>query len=165
MCEFLSGWQSGACHFGSLWSWHWLLTSFLWFSYLKHISFIKNNFPPLCLMPDQFLMGIRQVTVCFSYFFCKSIIIRYWRYPSQKMTSVLMTQLHWIMTVLIQPHFVWSLGELSFWKEYPPPHLTRLPVQVNSYGHCGTVSSPNHTFSLAGLNKRLTSNSCTYFRL
>ena len=26
--------------------------------------------------------------------------------------------------------------------------------QVNSYGHCGTVSSPNHTFSWAGLNKR-----------
>ena len=37
--------------------------------------------------------------------------------------------------------------------------------QVNSYGHCGTVSSPNHTFSWAGLNKRITSNSCTYFRL
>ena len=37
--------------------------------------------------------------------------------------------------------------------------------QVNSYGHCGTVSSPNHSFSWAGLNKRLTSNSCTYFRL
>ena len=37
--------------------------------------------------------------------------------------------------------------------------------QVKSYGHCGTVSSPNHTFSWAGLNKRLTSNSCTYFRL
>ena len=37
--------------------------------------------------------------------------------------------------------------------------------QVNSYGHCGTVSSPNHTFSWAGLNKRLTNNSCTYFRL
>ena len=30
--------------------------------------------------------------------------------------------------------------------------------QVNSYGHCGTVSSPNHTFSWAGSNKRLTSN-------
>ena len=28
--------------------------------------------------------------------------------------------------------------------------------QVNSYGHCGTVSSPNHTFSWAGLNKRIT---------
>ena len=37
--------------------------------------------------------------------------------------------------------------------------------QVNSYGHCGMVSPPNHTFSWAGLNKRLTSNSCTYFRL
>ena len=37
--------------------------------------------------------------------------------------------------------------------------------QVNSYGHCGTVSPPNHTFSWAGLNKRLTSNLCTYFRL
>ena len=36
---------------------------------------------------------------------------------------------------------------------------------VNSYGHCGTVSSFNHTFSWAGLSKRLTSNLCTYFRL
>ena len=30
--------------------------------------------------------------------------------------------------------------------------------QVNSYGHCGTVSSPNHTFFWASLNKQLTSN-------
>ena len=37
--------------------------------------------------------------------------------------------------------------------------------QVNSYGHGGTVSSPNHTFSWANLNKQLTSTSCTYFRL
>ena len=37
--------------------------------------------------------------------------------------------------------------------------------QVNSYGHCGTVSSSNHTFSWTGLNKRLTSFLCTYFRL
>ena len=36
---------------------------------------------------------------------------------------------------------------------------------VNSYGHCGTVSSLNHTFSWAGLSKRLTSNLCPYFRL
>ena len=36
---------------------------------------------------------------------------------------------------------------------------------VNSYGHCGTVSSLNYTFSWAGLSKRLTSNLCTYFRL
>ena len=36
---------------------------------------------------------------------------------------------------------------------------------VNSYGHCRTVSSLNHTFSWAGLSKRLTSNLCTYFRL
>ena len=37
--------------------------------------------------------------------------------------------------------------------------------QVNGYGHGGTVSSPNHTFSWANLNKQLTSTSCTYFRL
>ena len=36
---------------------------------------------------------------------------------------------------------------------------------VNSYGHCRTVSSLNHTFSWAGLSKWLTSNLCTYFRL
>ena len=37
--------------------------------------------------------------------------------------------------------------------------------QVNCYGHCGTVSLPNYTFSWASLNKQLTSTSCTYFRL
>ena len=36
---------------------------------------------------------------------------------------------------------------------------------VNSYGHGGMVSSPNHTFFWASLNKQLTSTSCTYFRL
>ena len=40
-----------------------------------------------------------------------------------------------------------------------------LYVPVNSYGHGGTVSSPNHTFSWASLNKQFTSISCTYFRL
>ena len=38
-----------------------------------------------------------------------------------------------------------------------------LYVPVNSYGHYGTDSSPNHTFSCASLNKRLTITSCTYF--
>ena len=37
--------------------------------------------------------------------------------------------------------------------------------QVNSYGHGGTVSSTNHTFSSASLNKQLTSTSCTHFHL
>ena len=40
-----------------------------------------------------------------------------------------------------------------------------LYVPVNSYGHDGTVSSSNHTFSWASLNKWLTSNPCTYFCL
>ena len=40
-----------------------------------------------------------------------------------------------------------------------------LYVPVNSYGHVGTVSSPKHFFSWTSLNKRLTSTSCTYFRL
>ena len=40
-----------------------------------------------------------------------------------------------------------------------------LRPKSTAMGHCGTVSSPNHTFSWAGLNKRITSNSCTYFRL
>ena len=33
-----------------------------------------------------------------------------------------------------------------------------LNVPINSYGHGRTVSSPNHTFSWASLNKQLTSN-------
>ena len=32
-----------------------------------------------------------------------------------------------------------------------------LRPNYNSYGHCWTVSSPNHTFSWASLNKQLTS--------
>ena len=40
-----------------------------------------------------------------------------------------------------------------------------LYVPVNSYGHVGMVTSPNHTFSLASLTKRLTSTSCTYSSL
>ena len=40
-----------------------------------------------------------------------------------------------------------------------------LYVLVNCYGHGGTVSSPNHTFYWASLNKRLNSNLCTYFHL
>ena len=36
--------------------------------------------------------------------------------------------------------------------------------KFNSNGNGGTVSSPNHTFSWACLNKQLTSTSCTYFR-
>ena len=37
--------------------------------------------------------------------------------------------------------------------------------QVNSYGHGVTVSSPNHIFSWASLNKQLISTLCTYFHL
>ena len=37
--------------------------------------------------------------------------------------------------------------------------------QVNIYGHGGTVSSPNHTFSWASLKKQLKSTLCTYFCL
>ena len=40
-----------------------------------------------------------------------------------------------------------------------------LYMLIKIYGHGGTVSSPNHTFSWASLNKQLTSNSCTYFLL
>ena len=38
-------------------------------------------------------------------------------------------------------------------------------IPVNSCGHGETVSSPNHIFSWASLNKWLTSTSGTYFRL
>ena len=40
-----------------------------------------------------------------------------------------------------------------------------LYVLVNSYGHGDAVSSQNYTFTVTSLNKRLTSNSCTYFNL
>ena len=43
--------------------------------------------------------------------------------------------------------------------------LALLYVPINSYGHCGMVISPNHTFSRTSLKKRLTNTSCTYFRL
>ena len=37
-----------------------IISSFL---YLKHISFITNNFPQMCLLLDLFLWGIRYVTL------------------------------------------------------------------------------------------------------
>ena len=37
--------------------------------------------------------------------------------------------------------------------------------KFNSYGNGGTVSSPNHTFPWASLNKQLTSTLCTYLPL
>ena len=40
-----------------------------------------------------------------------------------------------------------------------------LYIPVNSYDHFVTVSSPNHTFSLASLTKWLTSTSCIHFCL
>ena len=40
-----------------------------------------------------------------------------------------------------------------------------LNVPVNIYGHVGIVSSPNHTFSWAGLTQQLTSTLCAYVRL
>ena len=38
-----------------------------------------------------------------------------------------------------------------------------LCVPVNNYGHVGTVSSPNQTFSWASLTKQLDCTLCTYF--
>ena len=38
-----------------------------------------------------------------------------------------------------------------------------LNVPVNSFGHVGMVSSPNHTLSWTNLTKRLTGTSITYF--
>ena len=32
---------------------------------LEHISYLTANFPQMCLMLDQFLLGIRHVTVTF----------------------------------------------------------------------------------------------------
>ena len=50
--------------------------------------------------------------------------------------------------------------------EYPPClFVCCFTSQVNSYGHGGMVSSPNHTFSWASLNKQFTSTLCTYFHL
>ena len=35
------------------------------FSYMEQIFFITNTFPQMCLMLDQFVWGIRHVTVTF----------------------------------------------------------------------------------------------------
>ena len=63
----------------------------------------------------------------------------------------------------------WPLGfryDALLWScPFPIGIVCCFTSQVNSYGHCGMVSSPNHTFSWAGSNKRITSNSCTYFPL
>ena len=74
------------------------------------------------------------------------------------------------------PMFCWSLsGSKLFAKVISRQQVTTgkeevfvclfccFTSKVNSYGHGRTVSSPNHTFSWASLNKQLTSTSCTYF--
>ena len=48
--------------------------------------------------------------------------------------------------------------DIQFWVDFG----LILYVPVNSYGHVGTVSSPNHIFSSASLTKGLTSILCTY---
>ena len=44
------------------------------------------------------------------------------------------------------------------------PTSTAMVMRTVQYS-TGTVSSPNHTFSWASLNKQVTSTSCTYFRM
>ena len=74
----------------------------------------------------------------------------------------ILTLYHWATALL----YYYSL----FWITYSVHALFCLfcyfKSQVNSYGHGGAVSSPNHTFSWASLNKWvMTSTLCTYFRL
>ena len=90
----------------------------------------------------------------FQLFFSTNLSIKFIRIEFHNNLSVIISQ--WEELILCQNFFVhrnWWFGFCCF------------TSQVNSYGHCGTVSSPNHTFSWAGLNKRLTSNLCTYFRM
>ena len=54
------------------------------------------------------------------------------------------------------------VGETDFYPKFVLFVFLLLYVPVNSYGHYGMVSSPNHTFSWENLNKRLTTASCTY---
>ena len=71
-------------------------------------------------------------------------------------------------SVVIEQPYIKEKRPSVFYREWPWPVKKHMPYlfclfccftsQVNSYGHCGTVSSPNHTFSWAGLNKLLTSN-------
>ena len=90
-----------------------------------------------------------------------------WLNAGQKYCRMLQGEHSAILLTLIKLPFVFKIFVLSIVER--PFYFVCLfccfTSQVNSYGHCGTVSSPNHTFSWAGLNKRITSNSCTYFRL
>ena len=57
---FLLGWRSGAYHFESLRLWHWLLASFLGFSSILQLSFLK-----CVLCKTNSFGGIRHVFVTF----------------------------------------------------------------------------------------------------
>ena len=58
-----------------------------------------------------------------------------------------------------------TINHRSSWKLFCL-FILLLYIPVNSYGHGGMVSSLNHTFLWASLNKLFKiSNSCTYFRL
>ena len=89
------------------------------------------------------------------------------------------TQMHCLQNITVDPtNYGYELKDGSLVPIYHQNNVSESLVQkcsglfcccfttqVNNYGHGGTVSSPNHTFSWAGLKKGLTSNSCTYFRL
>ena len=96
--------------------WHWLLTSFLGFSYLEHISFITNNFPRMWLMLDQFLWGHSWCDISFSKLTvsknsfrtlsqCQTIWIQIW-------TNILLV-LIWVRTVCKDYHQMTKVRALT----------------------------------------------------
>ena len=70
-----------------------------------------------------------------------------------------------IIFMIIEPHILTVYDVNKMYLVFVCLFVLLLYVPSQQLRHCGTVSSPNHTFSWAGLNKRITSNSCTYFRL
>ena len=92
--------------------------------------------------------------------------LKYCRMPQAEHSAILSTfiKLPFVINIFVLSYFVWPF-DCTGGKNSTCPHVLLLYVPVNSYhGHYRMVSSPNHTFSWASLNKRITSTSCTYFQ-
>ena len=138
-------------------------------------DFLKHLFQGLKSSLGSLLPSVWHIWVCFKY------ILTFWYSPWGKIPAGIFPRRNF------SPQGFFPMGIFSAWQIqlfciyshlycvwYGSSSVTAccsefgwfccFTSHVNSYGHCRTVSSPDHTFSWAGLNKRLTSNLCTYFR-
>ena len=83
--------------------------------------------------------------------------LKYCKMLQAEHSAILSTfiKLPFVIKIFVLSYFAWQFY-CTGGKNSTCPLDLLLYVPVKSYGHYRTVSSPNHTFSWASLNKRLT---------